>query len=151
MIDFYSDGSTVGVALSGWTSVILLVFIIFVILNFISTKVTLTKKIIIFYQVKKRVKKAVPYWWNFTNILYSILLTHRENGKYVIPVGLKYKMNSSKSFEVKTFLYTTSLGKIENEISYDYLLSMISKIDTDNNINYTQMSRDKKLKDLGIN
>lgn len=69
MIDFYSDGTTVGVALSGWTMVFVLIFLLFIILNFISTKV----------------------------------------------------------------------------------LSMILKIDINNNINYTQMSRDKKLKDLGIN
>ena len=151
MIDFYTDGTTVGVALSGWTSVILLVFIAFLILNFTSTKVILIKKIIIFYRVRKNLKKAVPYWWKFSSILYSILLTHRENGNYVIPIELKYKMNSNKIFTVKTLLRTTSFGKIENELSYDYLLSMILKIDTDNNIDYKQMNRDKKLKDLGIN
>lgn len=148
MIDFYSDGTTVGVALSGWTMFFVLIFLLFIILNFISTKVLLIRKVIIFYQVKKRVKDAIPYWWNFTNILYSILFTHKENGKYIIPVELKHRIDN-KIFIVNTFLYTTLQGTIDKD-KYHYLLSIILEIDT-NNINYTQMNRDKKLKDLGIN
>ena len=155
MIDFYSDGITVGVAFSGWTMVVLIVYIGFIFLNWSSTKVTLIKKIIILYKVRKRVKSKIPFWWKFSNVLYSFLLTHKTDGRYVIPIEVKCDLSKSiyskKTFTVKTFLHMDSNGIHEDtDMGTDYLLSMIKQIDTNNNIDYKQMYRDKKLKDLGI-
>lgn len=155
MIDFYSDGTTVGPVISGWPVVALIIYIGFIFINWSSTKVTLIRKLIILYKVRKEIRGKIPFWWKFSKVLYSYLLIYKDEDRYIIPIEVKcnlsQKMYSKKTFTVKTFLHMKDTDiREDSDIGYNYLLSTIKKIDDSNNIDYKQMYRDKKLKDLGI-
>jgi Na+-transporting NADH:ubiquinone oxidoreductase subunit NqrE len=150
MIEIFSDGKIIGVSLSGWTTVAFIIYIVLIFINWSLTNVTLIRKLIILYNVRKRIRSKIPFWWKFSKVIYNYILIYKDKDRYIIPIEVKCNLSGKKTFTVRTFFHMYSNGIYDTDVGTDYLLSMIKKIDTINKIDYKQMHRDKKLNDLGI-
>ena len=146
MIDFYTDGSTVGVALSGWTSVLLIVYIGFEFANWTLTRMLFISKIFLYFRLRKFVKSIIPYWWSIEKI--SIIGMQKMSGKHIeVPVKVCYKKPGvNETYTAADYL----IIKNNKNVSCGSLLNIIDGFDKANGIDKVQMKRDKALKDLGV-
>jgi len=148
MIDFYTDGSTVGVALSGWTSIVLISYILFEYVNWSVTRLFFFRKIFIYFKVRKYINSIIPSWWGIKKISLLTMSKRKGNSNVEILFEVTYniKLSPPKPLTGVSDILVYRNGKI---ISTSFVLK--ERIDElDNKINKVQMKRDKVLEELGI-
>lgn len=148
MVDFYTNDSVVGVALSGWTSVIILTYILFEYLNWVNTRLFFFRKIFIYFKVRKNIKSIIPSWWNIKSISILTMSKRKGNSNIEVYFKLRYKNKTPIPFGVLSDTLAYRNGKIRT--TSVFLLERIDELDSINKINKVQMKRDKILEDLGI-
>jgi hypothetical protein len=111
MIDFYSNGSQIGFSLHGWGGIILLSYFVLDIISLFVTKSLIIHKILIWFRVRRKVKKMIPNWWKIDSV--NILTIERMNTGYKVYVQIRSKL--MKSDWTNDHIIVDWLGRIKNQ------------------------------------
>lgn len=141
-MDFFIQDNIIGIAFSGITGLIFLLYFIIESLFFYHTKTLMIQNFIAYNVFKKRFRKLLPPWWSIESVkVYS-------NGflKYRVWVDIKlktkYEHTTSGWIEMDKFLKIDNIDNLRYQMEfYDRELSSDKK---------KSYNRDKLLEDLGI-
>ena len=111
MIDFYSNGSQIGFSLHGWGGVILLSYFVLDVVSLFITKSLIIHKILIWFRVRREVKKMIPNWWSIDRV--NIVTIERVNTGYKVYVQIRSKL--MKSDWTNDHIIVDWLGRIKNQ------------------------------------
>ena len=111
MIDFYSNGSQIGFSLHGWGGVILLSYFVLDVISLFITKSLIIHKILIWFRVRREVKKMIPNWWSIDRV--NIVTIERVNTGYKVYVQIRSKL--MKSDWTNDHIIVDWLGRIKNQ------------------------------------
>ena len=112
MVDFYHQGSTVGVAISGWFGVFITTFILFEIIQIFVTKSPFTQKLIIHLYLKRQLMETIPPWWEIKRV--ELLTISKYEGAFncYVQVRPKYGSDIESSTLTDNFVTTNWRGMI---------------------------------------
>ena len=142
MIDVYSNGSQIGLSLHGWGGILLASYFILEVVNLFITKSLIIHKILIWFRVRREVKKLIPNWWRVDTI--NILTIERLNTGYKVYVQIRSKLMGSAW--TNDYVIVDWLGGIKNQ----KLIEGIKWYDDRSVEKIKQWKRDNRLNDLGI-
>lgn len=111
MIDFYSNGSQIGFSLHGWGGVILLSYFVLDVVSLFITKSLIIHKILIWFRVRREVKKMIPNWWSIDRV--NIVTIERVNTGYKVYIQIRSKL--MKSDWTNDHIIVDWLGRIKNQ------------------------------------
>jgi hypothetical protein len=125
MIDIYSQGSQIVVfSLHGWGGILLLCYIALELVSLFTTRSLIIHKILIWFRVRREVKKIIPNWWkiDIINIL-TIERCHYQRGNkflvgYRVYVKIKTKIiksNPSTLDWTNDCIIVDRLGRIKHQ------------------------------------
>ena len=151
MIDFFHEGSNIGLSLSGVSGFLLLIYILIEFSFFIITKTFLIHKFIIGLIVRNQIKKMLPDWWYIEKISY--LTINKRQGEYEVYIRVRSKI-STDIYHIYRFNTCTTndwvkvnwLGKIKRQS----LMASIFVEDNTHQSEIKQWSREKSLEKIGI-
>lgn len=161
-MEFYSDGTTVGVSLTLW-GLLFFAYIAFETFNLLKTRVFLFHKIYLFFVVKRNLKKEIPYWWK-TSItignLYNISMSNRDLYRFLtlkdkckidIPVDF-YRDIEDAPAGIQSWVCVDFFGKSFNKFKFDLdiLEEKDSKLPSSVKLRLKQEKRNSILDELGI-
>jgi hypothetical protein len=141
-MDFFIQDNIIGIAFSGITGLIFLLYFIIESLFFYSTKTLMIQNFIAYKVFKKRFRKLLPTWWSIESVqVYS-------NGFLKYRVWVDIKLKTKSEYTTSGWIKMDRLLKIDNIDNLRYQMEFYDKeLSTDNKISY---NRDKLLEDLGI-
>ena len=142
MIDIYTHGSQVGLSIHGWGGIILLSYFVLDVVSLFATKSLIIHKILIWFRVRREVKKLIPNWWRVDTI--NIVTIERLNTGYKVYVQIRSKLMVSDW--TNDHIIVDWLGRIKNE----KLIEGIKWYDDRSVEKIKQWKRDNRLNDLGI-
>jgi len=142
MIDVYSNGTQIGLSLHGWGGMLLASYFILEVVNLFITKSLIIHKILIWFRVRREVKKLIPNWWRVDTI--NILTIERLNTGYKVYVQIKSKLILSDW--TNDYVIVDWLGGIKNQ----KLIEGIKWYDDRSVEKIKRWKRDNRLNDLGI-
>ena len=145
MIDFFHEGSNIGLSLHGWSGALLLIYIIIEISFLIISKSFVIHKIFLWFVVRNKIRKAIPKWWSIDRI--SLLTIYKRNSNYEVFVKLTYK--PSEDISTNDYVKVNFFGKIIEDAEFS-LLENIKLKDMWRKDQIKQWSRDSALEKLGI-
>ena len=145
MIDFFHEGSNIGLSLHGWSGALLLIYIIIEISFLIISKSFVIHKIFLWFVVRNKIRKAIPKWWSIDRI--SLLTIYKRNSNYEVFVKLTYK--PSEDISTNDYVKVNFFGKIIEDAEFG-LLENIKLKDMWRKDQIKQWSRDSALEKLGI-
>ena len=154
MIDFYHEGSQIGLSLNGWSGALLLIYVMIEFAFFIITKTFLIHKLFLGLRVRNQVKKTLPNWWGIQKISYLTInrnkiqnQIHDDYGRYEVYVELKSKLSTDDNIiQTNDWIKVNWLGEIFRED----LISNIEFYDNRYQKEIKQWSRNKTLEEIGI-
>ena len=111
MIDFYSNGSQIGFSLHGWGGIILLSYFVLDVVSLFVTKSIIIHKILIWFRVRREVKKMIPNWWSIDRV--NIVTIERVNTGYKVYVQIRSKLMVSDW--TNDHIIVDWLGRIKNQ------------------------------------
>lgn len=111
MIDFYSNGSQIGFSLHGWGGLLLLSYFVLEVISLFITKSLIIHKILIWFRVRREVKKMIPNWWSIDKV--NIVTIERVNTGYKVYVQIRSKL--MKSDWTNDHIIVDWLGRIKNQ------------------------------------
>lgn len=124
MIDFYSNGSQIGFSIHGWVGILLLCYIALELVSLLISRSLIIHKILIWFRVRREVKKIIPNWWeiDIINIL-TIERCHYQWGNkflvgYRVYVKIKtkiYKSHPSTLDWTNDWIIVDRLGRIKHQ------------------------------------
>jgi hypothetical protein len=142
MIDVYSNGSQIGLSLHGWGGMLLASYFFLEVINLFITKSLIIHKILIWFRVRREVKKLIPNWWSIDEV--NIVTIERLNTGYKVYVQIRSKL--MKSAWTNDHIIVDWLGRIKNQ----KLIEGIKYYDDRSVEKIKQWKRDNRLNDLGI-
>jgi hypothetical protein len=142
MIDIYTHGSQVGLSIHGWGGIILLSYFVLDVVSLFATKSLIIHKILIWFRVRREVKKLIPNWWSIDEV--NIVTIERLNTGYKVYVLIRSKL--MKSDWTNDHIIVDWLGRIKNQ----KLIEGIKYYDDRSVDKIKQWKRDNRLNDLGI-
>ena len=142
MIDFYSNGSQIGFSLHGWGGIILLSYFVLDVISLFVTKSLIIHKILIWFRVRRKVKKMIPNWWKIDSV--NILTIERMNTGYKVYVQIRSKL--MKSDWTNDHIIVDWLGRIKNQ----KLIEGIKYYDDRSSDKIKRWKRDNILEKIGI-
>lgn len=142
MIDIYTHGSQVGISIHGWGGIILLSYFVLDVVSLFATKSLIIHKILIWFRVRREVKKLIPNWWSIDEV--NIVTIERLNTGYKVYVLIRSKL--MKSDWTNDHIIVDWLGGIKNQ----KLIEGIKYYDDRSVDKIKQWKRDNRLNDLGI-
>jgi hypothetical protein len=142
MIDIYTHGSQVGLSIHGWGGIILLSYFVLDVVSLFATKSLIIHKILIWFRVRREVKKLIPNWWSIDEV--NIVTIERLNTGYKVYVLIRSKL--MKSDWTNDHIIVDWLGGIKNQ----KLIEGIKYYDDRSVDKIKQWKRDNRLNDLGI-
>jgi hypothetical protein len=142
MIDVYSNGSQIGLSLHGWGGMLLASYFFLEVINLFITKSLIIHKILIWFRVRREVKKLIPNWWRVDTI--NILTIERLNTRYKVYVQIRSKLMGSAW--TNDYVIVDWLGGIKNQ----KLIEGIKYYDDRSVDKIKRWKRDNRLNDLGI-
>lgn len=142
MIDFYSNGSQIGFSLHGWGGIILLSYFVLDVISLFVTKSLIIHKILIWFRVRRKVKKMIPNWWKIDSV--NILTIERMNTGYKVYVQIRSKL--MKSDWTNDHIIVDWLGRIKNQ----KLIEGIKYYDDRKSDEIKRWKRDNILEKIGI-
>ena len=142
MIDIYTHGSQVGLSLHGWGGIILLSYFVLDVVSLFATKSLIIHKILIWFRVRREVKKLIPNWWSIDEV--NIVTIERLNTGYKVYVLIRSKL--MKSDWTNDHIIVDWLGRIKNQ----KLIEGIKYYDDRSVDKIKRWKRDNILNDLGI-
>jgi len=148
MIDFFQNGSQLGITISGISGGLLLFYIIIEICLLIVTGTLLWRKILIGFRVWRNINRVIPSWWKVNKI--SLITISKKKNNLLDWNYECYVSVSSKCVDglwTNDFVKTNSWGKIIKS----NILDNINSLDIKNEYIIKQYNRDSILEELGIN
>ena len=142
MIDFYSNGSQIGFSLHGWGGIILLSYFVLDVISLFVTKSLIIHKILIWFRVRRKVKKMIPNWWKIDSV--NILTIERMNTGYKVYVQIRSKLMVSDW--TNDHIIVDWLGRIKNQ----KLIEGIKYYDDRKSDEIKRWKRDNILEKIGI-
>jgi hypothetical protein len=142
MIDIYTHGSQVGISIHGWGGIILLSYFVLDVVSLFATKSLIIHKILIWFRVRREVKKLIPNWWSIDEV--NIVTIERLNTGYKVYVLIRSKL--MKSDWTNDHIIVDWLGRIKNQ----KLIEGIKWYDDRSVDKIKRWKRDNRLNDLGI-
>ena len=142
MIDFYSNGSQIGFSLHGWGGIILLSYFVLDVISLFVTKSLIIHKILIWFRVRRKVKKMIPNWWKIDSV--NIVTIERVNTGYKVYVQIRSKL--MKSDWTNDHIIVDWLGRIKNQ----KLIEGIKYYDDRSSDKIKRWKRDNILEKIGI-
>jgi hypothetical protein len=142
MIDVYSNGSQIGLSLHGWGGMLLASYFFLEVINLFITKSLIIHKILIWFRVRREVKKLIPNWWRVDTV--NILTIERLNTRYKVYVQIRSKLMGSAW--TNDYVIVDWLGGIKNQ----KLIEGIKWYDDRSGDKIKRWKRDNRLNDLGI-
>ena len=111
MIDIYTHGSQVGLSIHGWGGLLLLSYFVLDVISLFATKSLIIHKILIWFRVRREVKKLIPNWWSIDEV--NIVTIERLNTGYKVYVLIRSKL--MKSDWTNDHIIVDWLGRIKNQ------------------------------------
>ncbi len=151
---FYSHGSTIGVTLSGWLGVLILVYITLECLSIFISHTTLFRRTYLYFKLRKKVSKILPVWWELEYVSFiAISRASSHTDRYVVYLKIVSKISPcwmDKKSWTNAFIFVDKNGNIVNKYELLRRTELGDRVNqvTDEMIN--QYVRDKSLTDLGI-
>lgn len=90
MIDIYTHGYQVGFSIHGWGGIILLSYFVLEMISLFVTKSLIAHKIIIWFRVRREVKKLIPNWWKIDKV--NLITIERLNTGYKVYAQIRSKL-----------------------------------------------------------
>lgn len=142
MIDFYSNGSQIGFSLHGWGGIMLLSYFVLDVVSLFVTKSLIIHKILIWFRVRREVKKMIPNWWSIDKV--NIVTIERLNTGYKVYVQIRSKLMVSDW--TNDHIIVDWLGRIKNQ----KLIEGIKWYDDRSEDKIKRWKRDNILEKIGI-
>jgi hypothetical protein len=142
MIEFYSNGTQIGFSLHGWGGIILLSYFVLDVVSLFATKSLIAHKILIWFRVRREVKKMIPNWWSIDKV--DIVTIERLNTGYKVYVQIRSKL--MKSDWTNDHIIVDWLGRIKNQ----KLIEGIKWYDDRSEDKIKRWKRDNILEKIGI-
>lgn len=142
MIDFYSNGSQIGFSLHGWGGIMLLSYFVLDVVSLFVTKSLIAHKILIWFRVRREVKKMIPNWWSIDKV--NIVTIERLNTGYKVYVQIRSKLMVSDW--TNDHIIVDWLGRIKNQ----KLIEGIKWYDDRSEDKIKRWKRDNILEKIGI-
>lgn len=141
MIDVYSQGSQVGVVLSGVSGFLLITYIVLELVFLSLTGSFLFHKLFLWHRVRKELNKIIPKWWK----VYSVnpLTIQRKSGGFEVYVKVVSRINGSWTND---HIKVNWWGKVLDET----LTKAIAFEDRSMDSEIKSWQRNKALEDIGI-
>lgn len=152
MIDFFHQGSQVGISIHGISGFLLFVYVIAVIYLAVSTKSFMIHKLVISLRVRSQIKNLLPKWWYIEKISWTKISKDKSGYEvYVrvrsrIPTGGRRIIYGDNTCTTNDWIKVNWLGRIIKE-------DLTSWIESEDNLHESeikQWSRNKSLEELGI-
>lgn len=144
-MEFYSNGSEVGVVFSGIAGFIILTYLIIEIFSLVKTKMFLLHRLYIWFRVKKYIKNEIPNYWSLQKLGLPKLDTYKTTNIYV---SFKRNLEGYKDKDCNSIIESDLLGRVKENSLADNLVKFHDK-DLSKEVK-TKHNRDKKLEKLGI-
>lgn len=93
MIDIYTHGSQVGFSIHGLGGLLLLSYFVLEMISLFVTKSLIAHKIIIWFRVRREVKKLIPNWWKIDKV--NLITIERLNTGYKVYAQIRSKLMTS--------------------------------------------------------
>jgi DNA polymerase III delta subunit len=142
MVDFYINDSQLGISLHGFGGFLLIVILLLEIFFLFITKSFFIHKMIIWFRLRKQIKKMIPGWWNINKI--SFLTIKRRSSGFEVYIELVNNINKKCCND---YVITNRFGKISRPIE---LIKTIEKYDKGEELKIKQWQRNKLLENIGI-
>jgi hypothetical protein len=142
MIDIYTHGSQVGLSIHGWGGLLLLSYFVLDVISLFVTKSLIAHKILIWFRVRRKVKKMIPNWWKVDSV--NILTIERLNTGYKVYVQISSKL--MKSDWTNDYIIVDWLGRIKNQ----KIIEGIKYYDDRKSDEIKRWKRDNILEKIGI-
>lgn len=142
MIDIYTHGSQVGLSIHGWGGLLLLSYFVLDVISLFATKSLIIHKILIWFRVRREVKKLIPNWWSIDEV--NIVTIERLNTGYKVYVLIRSKL--MKSDWTNDHIIVDWLGRIKNQ----KLIEGIKYYDDRSEDKIKRWKRDNILEKIGI-
>jgi hypothetical protein len=142
MIDIYTHGSQVGLSIHGWGGIILLSYFVLDVVSLFATKSLIIHKILIWFRVRREVKKLIPNWWSIDKV--DIVTIERLNTGYKVYVQIRSKLMASDW--TNDHIIVDWLGRIKNQ----KLIEGIKWYDDRSEDKIKRWKRDNILQKIGI-
>jgi hypothetical protein len=111
MIDIYTHGSQVGLSIHGLGGLLLLSYFVLDVVSLFVTKSLIIHKILIWFRVRREVKKLIPNWWKIDKV--NLITIERLNTGYKVYVQIRSKLMVSDW--TNDHIIVDWLGGIKNE------------------------------------
>lgn len=141
-MSFFSHENTVGLIISSWLFILAFAFISIDMVVIFVSRVELIHKLVIYFRLKRKLKKIIPYWWSIKEI--DILTISKRDGKIEVYVKVSSKISPTWTND---FIEVDNVGNILEST----LLEDIRYYDEESNVDTKKLLRDKTLENLGIN
>jgi hypothetical protein len=146
MIDFFHNGSQLGITISGISGVILLLYLTLEITFLVTTRTLLIHKLLINLRVYFTIKRMIPEWWKVCKIsLITISKSKSDSGKNYWRCYVRVCTRFPRTW-TNDYICCNFWGKVKQQD----LLSRISIEDGQLQDKIKIWKRDKSLCDIGI-
>ena len=153
-MNFYLEGSMVGLSISSWLGVLFLIYFIFEIVSLVTTKMSLAHKIIILPFIIYQIKKSIPRHWQIKRLILFFFLRRRSKNNFEIYLEFVTNLKLENVKEI----YVVNPSITNDFISVNFFGKLISRKFIENihkkdlifSNEIKQFNRNEKLKDLGI-
>ena len=151
MIDFFHQGSQVGISIHGISGLLLFVYVISVIYLVVSTKSFMIHKLIISLRVRSQIKNLLPKWWYIEKISWTQISKDKSGYEVFVRVRSRIPTGGRRIYSDNTcttndWVKVNWLGRIIKE-------DLTSWIESEDNLHESeikQWSRNKSLEEIGI-
>ncbi len=145
MIDLQTSGHLIQLSFSGYTGVVIFLYLLVSLILLWKTKVFPFHRTFLFLMAIKELKKSKPSHWKFTpiNLISPITISKESKGLYKVFIKV-----SSEIYDEWTcdWIIIDSRGKILEES----ILRAINNYDSNYQSEIIQYNRNKNLKNLGL-
>lgn len=141
MIDIYTQGSQIVFSIHGPGGLLLLSYFALEVINLFVTKSLIIHKILIWFIVRREVKKLIPNWWKIDSV--NILTIERLNTGYKVYVQIRSKFSNDWTNDN---IIVDWLGRIKNE----NLIEGIKYYDDRKSDEIKSWKRNNTLENIGI-
>ena len=144
MFNFIHSGSSVVFSITGYTGLLLLIYLIIEISSYTMTRSFFIHKLIISLRVRREIKKIIPPWWKVEYV--SLVGIQAKWPNFSVLIRLKSDISTHSSFfgSITTYITTNWYGKIEKEAFTDFIK------ENDNELEVKKWLREKRLNEIGI-
>jgi hypothetical protein len=151
-MDFFIDGSSISFIINSWSGVFLLFYLVIEIVFIVSTKMSLTHKLLIAPIIIRQLKKQTPKHWSIGKIWHVLLMNRTGRFRYELYIEFYSKLEVKEHKYLINPLYANDFITVNTwgKIIKSEFKSIIQERDTYYSDEVKQLKRDIHLKDLGL-